>query len=264
MLTTTLHTFIELDKWLSDNYYFEDGHILTISENPIEITIGYNVKANYQANSERHILPFKIIPEKIIEWTYEKDIINTGDDNYIDGIDAVEIEQNICLEFSTPTIFRLTTNKLTVEEQPLIRTVFEPWASDREMFLTADFNEIPKPDFWQQRLKQLGHNVSYRYMYSEEVSTEKVPYPDYQGYFLQLADRVNITTEGIFLKHLNVDNGRLSLGFENKDDVLKGVWDDLTRILSDFPNATINSGNCTFTGGQWKQFLKDKILPTAK
>ena len=264
MLKKTLHTFNELDKWLSDNYYFEDGHVLIIAENPLEIIVGYNIKANYKANSERHILPFKLIPSKIIEWTYDKQIVNTGDDIYIEGIDAIENEKGICLEFSTPTIFRFITDQLTIEEQDLIKTTFKPWASETEMFLTTDSNEIPRPEYWQQKLKQFGHNVSYRYYCSEEIQTGNVPYPDYQGYFIQLADRINSTKEGIFLKHLKVDNGKLSLSFENKDEVLKNIWDDLTQILADFPNAKINSGNCEFAGKEWKQYLTDKILPTSE
>ena len=66
MLTNTLNTFCDLDKWLSDNFYFEDGHVLGVKENPLEIYVGYNVKANYKANSERHILSYKIIPHEFI------------------------------------------------------------------------------------------------------------------------------------------------------------------------------------------------------
>ncbi len=81
MLNTTIHTFNDLDKWLSDNFDFEDGYVLSIKENPLEIIVGYDVKGNFKANSERHILPFKIIPSKIIEWTFDKEVINVGDDN---------------------------------------------------------------------------------------------------------------------------------------------------------------------------------------
>jgi hypothetical protein len=262
MLRTTIHTFNELDKWLSDNFYFEDGHVLTIKENPLQIIVGYNVKANYKANSERHILPFKIIPSKINEWTFDKEIINTGDDNYIECIEAIEVENGICLEFSTPATFRLITDSLIIEEQELIKTTFKPWASETEMYLTTDLSEIPRPEFWIERLSKYRHNILFRYYAGDERQPEQVPYPDYQGYYIQLADRIKSTQEGIFLKHLKVENGKLSLSFENKDKELKDVWDDLTFILADFPNAKINSGNCEFTGAKWKQYLTDKVLTT--
>ncbi len=264
MLKTTIQTFNDLDKWLSDNFYFEDGHILAINENPLEIIVGYNVKANYKANSERHILPFKIIPSKFYEWTFDKDVANVGNDNYIEGIEACEVENGICLEFYTPATFRLVTNSLEIEEQELIKTTFKPWTSEKEMYLTTDLSEIPRPEFWKEELKKYGYDILFRYYAGDVRLPEQVPYPDYQGYYIQLVDRISSTQEGIFLKHLKVENGKLSLSFENKDEKLKNVWDDLTLILADLPNAKINSGNCEFTGTKWKQYLADKLLPTTE
>lgn len=264
MLKTTIHTFNDLDKWLSDNFYFEDGHILAIKENPIEIIVGYNVKANYEANSERHILPFKIIPSKVIEWVYDKEVVNIGDDNYIEYIETSEVENGVCLEFSTPTTIRLVAKSLIIEKQELIKTTFKPWVSETEMYLTTDLSEIPRPEFWKEKLNNYGHDILFRYYAGDKRQPEQLPYPDYQGYYIQLADRINTTQEGIFLKHLKVENGKLSLNFENKNEELKNVWNDLTKILADFPNAKINSGNCEFTGTKWKQYLTDKVLPTTK
>ena len=140
-----INTFNDLDKWLSDNFYFEDGHVLSINENSMEIIVGYNVKANFKANSERHILPFKIIPSKIIEWSYDKEMVNMGDDNYIECIETTEVEYGICLLFSTPVTIKLVAESLIIEEQELIKTTFKPWASETDIFMTTDFYEIPRP-----------------------------------------------------------------------------------------------------------------------
>jgi hypothetical protein len=168
------------------------------------------------------------------------------------------------LELSTPAIFRLLTDSLEIEEQELIKTTFKPWASEREMYLTADLSEIPRPEFWKEKLSKYGHDILFRYYAGDERQPEQVPYPDYQGYYIQLADRIRSTQEGIFLKHLKVESAKLSLSFENKDEELKYVWDDLTSILADFPNAKINSGNCEFSGTKWKKYLADKLLPTTE
>jgi hypothetical protein len=261
MLKTTIHTFKELDEWLSDNFYFQDGHVLAVKENPIQISVGYNVKANYKANSERHILSFKLIPSKIIEWTFDKEYINTGDDNYIEDIAAIKLEKGIGLEFYTPTQFRLVTDKLIIEEQELIKTTFKAWTSETEIYLTAELSEIPRPEFWKEELGKYGHDILFRYYAGDIRQPEQVPYPNYQGYYLQLADRINSTQEGVFLKYLKVENGKLGLSFQNKDKEIKNVWDDLTLILADLPKANLKSGNCEFTGTKWKQYLIDKILP---
>lgn len=259
---TSISTFSELDKWLSDKFYFEDGHILSIKENPLEIIVGYNVKANYKANSERHILSFKIIPSNITEWTFNKESVAIGEDNYIEAIEAIEAEHGIGLEFSTPAIIRLITDSLIIEEQELIKTTFKPWVSEKEIFVISDLSEVPKPEFWKERLSEYGHDILFRYYAGDQRLPKQVPYPDYQGYFIQLVNRINLTQEGIFLKHLEIVNGKLRLSFENKDEALKSVWQDLTIILANFPNAKINCGNCEFTGTEWKQYLRDKLLPT--
>jgi len=265
MISATIHEFKDLDKWLSDNFYFEDAHVLIVKENPsLEITVGYDVKANYRANSERHILTFKLIPSNIIEWTFDKELINTGDTIFIEFIEPIQVEKGICLEFSTTETFRLATDTLKIEEQELIKTTFKPWVSESQIFLTADLSEIPRPELWKEKLSKYGHNILFRYFAGDERQPEKVPYPDYQGYYLQTADRINSTKEGIFLKHLSVENGKLSLSFQKKDEELNNVWDNLTLILADFPNAKISSGNCEFTGTQWKQYLIDKVLPTTE
>lgn len=264
MLKTTVHKFKDLDKWLSDNFYFEDGHVLAINKNPLEIIVGYDVKSNYQANSERHILSFKIIPSRIIEWSFNEEIITLGSDNYIECIEAIEVENGVCLEFSTPTIIRLVTDNIFIEEQKIIKTTLKPWTSETEIYLTTDLTEIPRPEFWKDKLSKYGHEILFRYYSGDERQPTEVPYPDYQGYYIQLADRINLTQEGIFLKHLKVENGKLSLSFENKDEDLGNVWNDLTIVLADFPNAKINSGNCEFTGTNWKKYLTDKVLPTTE
>lgn len=261
MLKKTIYTFNDLDEWLSDNFYFEDGHILSIKENPLEIIIGYNVKASYKANSERHILSFKIIPSKIMEWIYDKDVVNIGADNYIEYIEASKIENRLCLDFFTPTLIRLVTDSFIIKEQELIKTIFKPWVSETDFFMIADFPEIPRLEFWKEKLSKYGHKILFRYYAGEKRYPNQVPYPDYQGYYIQLEDRISSTQEGIFLKSINIENGKLSLNFTNKDEELKNVWNDLTIILSDFPNAKINSGNCEFTGAEWKNFLANKVLP---
>ncbi len=228
----------------------------------MEIIVGYNVKATYKANSEKHILPFKLIPSKLIEWTFDKEVVNIGDDNYIECIEAIDVKNGICMDFSTPATFRLITDSLIIEEQEIIKTTFKPWASEKVMYLTADLSEIPKPDFWKEKLSKYGHDILFRYYAGEKRQTSQIPYPDYQGYYIQLADKIDSTEEGIFFEYIEVENGKLSLSMENKDEELKNVWDDLTLILSDFPNAKIKSGNCEFTGAKWKHYLIDKLLPT--
>lgn len=50
----------ELEDWLSDNNFLEDGHVLKIETSPLRIEIGYNIAGNCEANSERAIQTFYV------------------------------------------------------------------------------------------------------------------------------------------------------------------------------------------------------------
>lgn len=257
-----IRTYKELNDWLTENYYFEEGHILTVQENPLEIVVGFNVDATYEANSERQIKAFKLIPSKVIEWTFDRNSVVLGDGNYMEGVEPLNFGKTFGLEFSTPSIIRLVTDKLEVTELPLIRTIFKPWISDNEIFITSDINEIPKPEFWKAKLSYFKHDISFRYYSGKEKQPQDMPYPEYSGYYIQLTEKINTTDEGIFISHIGLQDDKLIVSFENKDEQLSDVWRDLTLILSDFPNVKISCGNCEFDGMGWKEYLKNGKIPS--
>lgn len=250
-----IQTSKELYKWLEDNHFFEDGHILKIETNPVRIVVGYNIEGNYEANSERKIQTFTLQPDNIKERTFP----DNGDfipsyDNYIEGIAPIDALPNIGLEFSTPlTTFRLVAGSFTITRNEVITTTFKPWVSESEIFVESSMTDIPKPEYWVEKLKERGHLIVFRYFGSEEKMPDKLPYPDYSGYYIQTRDRLDKTNKGIFIEHLAKKEKSISLHFKNKDKELKPIWNDLTIILSEMPDATITSGNCKFSGREWRE-----------
>lgn len=61
MNKTVISNYNELEQWLTSHDFFESGHILSVRENPLEIIVGYNVKGDFSAFSERHIQSYKLI-----------------------------------------------------------------------------------------------------------------------------------------------------------------------------------------------------------
>jgi len=255
-----IDNYIELTDWLAENDYFDDGHIFEINENPLEIIVGSVIEGNYNANTTKKIQTYKIHPVEIITWTFDETQTAIGEENYIEYIDAISYEDKVCLEFITTKYFRLEAKSLIIEKGELIESTFKPWLSETEIFATVGLKEIPQPSFWKEKLGEYGHNVSFRYFSGEVKQIEDVPYPDYQGYYLQLNNRIQISSEGIFFMHLDFENENLSLNIENKDQELSEVWHDLNTIIADLPNARINSGNCEFSGDEWKQILHNRTL----
>lgn len=252
-------TFSELDQWLEENNYFEDGHILQINLDPLAITVGYNIKGNFQAHSEREILPFKITPNKIMKWEPSEHLV-PSEDHYIEGIEPLDMDPGIGLQFLVPPLTILVAESLTVEDLPIIKTTFKPWLSTHSIFAKAPLHEIPKPAFWQQRLKEAGYEVVFRYYAGEGKRPEELPL-NYTGYFIQLAERIDETQEGIFIEFMSLENQEVSLGFSRRDPTLDSVWLSLTAIVADIPDVIISCGNCKFSGGEWKLLLKNKKYP---
>ena len=253
---TTYHTYGEIDQWLAENFYFEDGHILHIETDPLAITIGYNIKGNLTAYSERHIRSFKLRPSTILEWTYPKSLI-PSEDHYIGSIEPLEVQIGVGIEFFDSPNFRLVADSFDIMEQIVIKTIFKPWLSDSEIFAEIILDAIPTPAFWKQRFSEFGYDILFRCYGGEGAQPEKVPYPGYSGYFIQLRERIKETKQGLFISSISQKNGIVSLLFQNHDSHLGELWTILIKILSDFPHIKIKSGNCEFTGNEWKNFLAD-------
>jgi hypothetical protein len=255
-----IRTHSELNKWLEENCFFEDGHVLKIESNPLRILIGYNVGGSYEANSERTIQTFMLEPENVKEWTWrDQDNFIPSDDNYIDGIEPIDAFPDIGLEFSTPWTFRLVTESIIVTKNERIKTTFKPWVSEDEIFVSSSLIDIPKPEYWRDKLKERGHDIVFRFLGSEEKSLAELPYPDYSGYYIQTKDRIAKSNEGIFIVHLTKKEQSISLHFQNKDRELDPIWHDLTIVLSEMTEAVISSGNCKFNGEEWRNLKKAAV-----
>ncbi len=193
-------TYEELDKWLSDNYYFEDGHILSIDRNPLSIRVGYNISGNYRANSEREILVYRITPFGIMEWAYDEQCFTPSENDYIEDITPIEAGVGVGLKFTAPKILHLRAKEICIEKEKNIKTIFKPWISQKNLFVQSTLKKIPRPDFWRQKLKEFGHDILFRFYCGNQKLPEELPYPDYSGYFIQLRDKISHTKEGIFIR----------------------------------------------------------------
>lgn len=256
-----IRNYKELNHWLEKNNYFEDGQILQIDLNPLVITIGYMIEGNYVANTEKSILSFKITPHNILEWTFSfKDCI-PSEDCYIECITALEVDKCVALELMLPPSLLLVAESLTISDSEIVKTTFKPWISPTYISVKAPIIFIPRPDFWIEKLQNLGHDVKFRYFSGEGKQPEQIPYPNYSGYFIQLTDNIRDSQMGIFIESLLIQNDIVIMSFSNRDRSLDNVWTSMSVVLADLPHVEISCGNCKFTGEEWKQLLKDKQYP---
>ena len=249
-----------LEEWLDQNHWFEDGFISEINElnNGLEIVVGYQTSGTYVAGEKREIKEFSIKPIGLKNWSYKKEQFTPSKDISINGIDLPA--NGIGLKFSTPSQFELICESLEISEAKITQTYTKPWVSNREFFITAISKEVPTPRFWVEQFEKHSLEIGFRYYSSELIQTEKVPYPDYSGYYIQTIKEISKTDRGLLIKFVNFKNGELIMGIENQEEN-EELFKTFQLIVSNWDNSIINSGNVEFAGAEFKEFLEKEKYP---
>jgi len=250
----------KLKEWLDQNYWFEEGFISEInnSKNGLEIVIGYQTRGTYVAGEKQEIKEFTLKPNRLYDWTYKKEQFTPSKEFCIESIDLTE--KGVGLKFETPSLFEMVCESIEISEPKITQTYTKPWTSNREFFITASLKEVPKPNYWIEQFEKYGIKTGFRYFASELIQSEKVPYPDYSGYFIQTLGEISKTEKGLFIKFVNIENGELRIGIENQDEN-EDLFKIVQKIVSNWGNSIINSGNVKFIGAEFKDFLESGKYP---
>lgn len=269
MNMTLYHTYEEIEHWLSENGYFEDGYILQVESNPVSITVGYTTKGDYRAHSEHHILPFKIVPSGIIEIS-PLTLLEPSEIYCIEAIEPLEASQGVGIRIIISPYFDIVANAFTITQEELIKTTRKPWINPDKICAQFPFDAIPTPAFWKEKFREYGFDIAFRYYGGTIKQPEEVPCPNYMGYFIQAADMINETIQGMLISHITSRNGIVSLSFEKRDEEIEdknnqarsnALWEVLVKILFSLPKVMITSGNCEFRGEELQDFLLGKSRP---
>lgn len=251
----------KLKSWLDLNNWFEDGYISKIEQSSkgLIITVGSQIKGTYVAGEPMTIKEFDLKPKGIYIWTFADSGFIPGYNWCIEGLDL--IENDLGIRFETPNVFELTCESIDISEPREIETITKPWISEREVFVSATIDSIPKPDFWINSFKQYSTNVGLR-VYGDKIKqTDKIPYPDYSGFFIQRPDRTNENDKGIFIKSITQKGSDLHISFVLDDNQLKTEWNILFKIISNLNGVKVNSGNVSFNQNEWLDFIDTEKFP---
>lgn len=252
----------DLVKWLNDNFCFKDGYvsdIKKIDKRTVRMCIGFQVEGNYVAGTPKVLKEYTIIAKGVRNF---KNNFQYDPDHCIHGLFHIETTKGIGIDVDLPEIVEIYCKELWVEEPRYIRTITEPFVSDNRLHAKVPGSEVPKPVTWIEQLKAKGFRVSWRYVGSEIKLPEKVPYPDYSGWFLQETNKIQYTQFGIFIFDVRPEDNGFSISLENYNyEAEKDLWIALTRIIAEFPDVEIQIGNCMLTGTQWNKYLHSGELP---
>ena len=119
---------------------------------------------------------------------------------------------------------------------------------------------MPTATYWIQKFKEYNIEIGFRYFARELIKSDKVPYPDYTGYFIQIVNKISKTDQGLFFNFISLKNDELRIGIKNGDEN-EELFNTIQSIISNWKKTTINSGNTKFTGEEFKHFLENRKFP---
>jgi hypothetical protein len=255
----------ELESFLAENYWFEDGYITELYREiapdnkplSVNIRIGYQIAGDYRAGSPQTIREFNIKACGIKLWTYDEKTC-FDPDHCMQGIEL--LDDCMGIQFDIPEIVTLICEKLIVNGPFDIESITKPWISNREYMATIPGITVPLPQEWISWLQKEGFTVSWRFAGSDAKPPDVVPFPDYSGWFIQKTEKVETTQFGIFFFHVKDKDEKLSLHIRNEDKYVD-LWFAMTKVIAQMPGVTISCGNCTFSGEQWMKYLADGTYP---
>jgi hypothetical protein len=156
---------------------------------------------------------------------------------------------NLCIDDN----FTIECRQITVERLgPRISTV-APELSVREAHVTFQSQDFIKPSEWIDMFKGVGLSVEFRRLGDVAISADEVPI-EYNGWFLQLSNRVGDTQYGLMFGNPTLKDENFSVSFDMwspDDDYAQPLWSALRRITAKLSNASVRCGNCRLTGAEW-------------
>lgn len=259
----------DFEKWLDENYWFEDGYVDQIithkdeqkNIDSVEIRIGYQIEGTLEGGTPISLKEYVIKASKVKLWTFNDDTIYNPD-NCISGIDIIDDCTGIGIEIDVPELIKLVCDNITVEGPFLKKPIRKPWVSERYVFFYIKEGNIPKPSEWIQWLGEMGLDVSWRYGGSEAKLAEEIPYPDYAGWLLQETYKIPNTQFGVLFTNIGFNKGEFSLSLEKYDDAADELWNAVNEVLSKkLHRLEVLCGNCRFNGSEWIEYLNSKKIP---
>lgn len=250
----------ELESWLDENYWFQDGYCLgfTVRQEAKEVvlTLAHQIKGTYEANSERVRRVFEITAVDVSEIP-EVDSNDFSSEHCMEGVDVIDSSEGITFSLDVPKILNITCNKIVVDEKEKLVDIVKPWVSDNELFVQVNDNSsIPNAEVWVNWFSEDGAEVSWRYYSGEARESSTIPGGNYEGWYLQELSAISTTREGLFFQHLKTESD--SLGFHvRRNEFSDHCWLLFEKYLLNIKGLNISCGNCEFNHQEWESYLSD-------
>ncbi len=246
----------QLQTWLEEHGWFEDGFISRISapDEPLQLTIGYQMSGSLIAGDPKRTVEFDLLPQAVSLWNGPSKV---DPEDLIEGLDL--IDEGLGIEVDVPKI-HLACAEIEVSEPRYFDTLTKPWTSDREVDVSTAGTVPPTPQSWIDAFHKTGLNVGFRYLGSEMIDADNVPFPDYSGYFIQHLDRMSESQYGLFVFAIWPKDNRCMIRLQDNHQS-SDLMQVAHRIMSSLQELEVHCGNVRLKGQEAAEFLRSGRLP---
>lgn len=246
----------QLQTWLEEHGWFEDGFIAKISapDEPLQLTIGYQVSGTMIAGDPKRTIEFDLIPQGVSLWNGPSTV---DPEDIIESVDMIDADLGIQVDF--PKV-HLVCDEIEVSEPRYIDTLTKPWTSNREVDVSTPGIAPPTPQSWIDAFHKNGLNVGFRYLGSEMIEPEHVPFPDYSGYFIQHLGRMSESHYGLFVFAIWPKDNRCVIRLQDSHQS-SDLMQVAHRIMSSWQDLEVHCGNVRLKGQEATEFLRTGRLP---
>lgn len=249
----------ELEAWLEEQRWFEDCHLLNIFTDGADgqpksatIELGQPIGGSYEADAELTLRVFALMACGVTAWQFPVHP-DFGIERTLESIESGSAKKGLRLLIDHEVTVHCA--QLRVTQLPDRTVVIPASPSDTNFTATIADHDLPTPRDWVEWFSHYGENVVWR-MYGEKARPfDQVPEEDYEGWFIQRAEAVAASMEGLFYFHCRAQDSGFLLSMR-RGEASKGLWTALQKIVGSFPRVEVRSGNCRFSRQEWLKYLK--------
>ncbi|MCI0572263.1 MAG: hypothetical protein L0Y66_16025 [Myxococcaceae bacterium] len=267
MVRYSMRSAEEFDAWLSEHSYFDDAMVRTFEPAPAEpgaatpervtIEFAYQVSGGLRAGDLRRLRRIRLHCDGVTRFELHPPG-SVSANHWSEGVELLESEGRIRFAIDVPGRLLLECGSAEAEELPDQEEVITPWESDREVFLTIR-GAAPSPETISARcLERTEVALVWRIYGGEARPQSSVPKDHYDGWFLQMPDRVAHTEGGVTLR---VTPGPHStrLVLTNWDQENKRLWAAVLATVSTLDVLEAHCGNRELDADAFRELAKRKL-----
>jgi hypothetical protein len=242
-----------LASWLDEHSWFEDAMVRMISPAPSEtrsappelvtMELAYQVGGGLRAGDTRRLRRMQIRCSGVTRFELE-DRAAHSPQHWSEGVELLPSTEGISFAIDVPGRLTIACARVDAVELPEATETVQSWESDRQISITLA-DGLPSPaEIVEQCRARTGVKIVWRIYSTEAVPVSSVPVAGYDGWFLQLPERISEELGGIMLGvHVAPTALALTLTRMASREGNDLLWAAVLKTFSSFKVSQATCGN---------------------